>query len=215
MFFGSNQRTWLYVLCSSLNKNATLKLKPAHFTCRNGVNELASLALPLLRLKLFCLSIDSWVLKIVHATIFWAQQVSKLVIQHSVLRFRKSCLLRGWPPGLLAYSRCTVTSSQAILQSKLPSGRKAVWILRRVKELLWGSWRSLWWERGSTAKCAHPSSNLTITMVCIVIWLLLVEFILLVFYVFLNEFLVETLSRFIHIITSFYCTYSLVVYWLF
>lgn len=58
--------------------------------------------------------------------------------------FRKSCLLRVWFPGLLACSRCIVISCQAILQSKLPSGRKAVWMLRRVKGLLRGSWRGLW-----------------------------------------------------------------------
>lgn len=55
--------------------------------------------------------------------------------------FSCSCLLRIWSPGLLAYSKCTVTSNQAILQSKLPSGRMALWLLRCIKGLLRRRWR--------------------------------------------------------------------------
>lgn len=65
----------------------------------------------------------------------WLMQVFVLHVRKRIF-----CSLQpplgAWYPGLLAHSRCIITSNQAILQSTLPSGWMALWFLKCLRGLL-------------------------------------------------------------------------------
>lgn len=113
------------------------------------------------------------------------------------MAFFSSCPQGVWSPGLLADSRCIITSNQAILQSVLPSGRMALCLLRCLRGLLQGKWEVAFpkpwkpaftgwvWNHKRKRLCRITRSsvqshysNVSLTRVCIVLVFIYAVFII-------------------------------------